>query len=638
MKRPRKAMILAAGYGTRLRPLTDACPKPLVPVWGRPALDLILDQLAAWGVRDVMINLHHRPWDILLHLVHEPRDDLRIHFSFEPGILGTGGGLKKVEWFFDDGPFWLVNADIIADLNPAPLIRAFDPRRMLAMAWLDATRGPRSVEMKRGYITHFRHPQPGAPGTCTFCGLHLLTRRIFEYLPEVGFAGIVEAYERALRDGRRIGGLTVPNALWSDIGTPGEYLEAHRRLAERHRGTSTRIGKLIRSANRRAMRLLEGGATIRGMVVAGEQVTTGRGAVIRDAIVMDGASFASDARVEGAVIGPGAHAGGPVHHMAVRAYDSLTAGEHESLLRMGWHPDRATMVVLPPRGSARSYYRLIEGRKRCVLMRYDPARKENTFYARHTEFLLDGGIPVPRILDRVDAEHVLFIEDAGDVSLQDIPVSRRRAVYERVLRHVAEWHVTGAGRARQERLPLMKPFGPELFRAEHELFLDLYVASYIKADERLVRRIRRELGRVAERLERTRPVLVHRDLQSSNILWSRGEPVFIDFQGMRYGPAAYDLASLLCDPYVELSESLCGQLVSRYAAHMPASVFREEDFWPAAVQRLAQAMGAYVRLSRTPGCQRFLDYIPPARRMLLRALRQVGHLPVLEGLLDRSGD
>ncbi len=633
MKRPHKAMILAAGYGTRLRPLTGACPKPLVPVWGRPALDILLDQLTSWGVRDVIINLHHRPWEILHHVLSAPRPHLRIQFSYEPGILGTGGGLKKVEWFFDDQPFWLINADIIADLNPAPLIAAFDPRRMLAMTWLDGAHGPRSVEMKSTYVTDFRHPKPGAPGTYTFCGLHVLTRRIFEYLPDEGFAGIVEAYERAMRKGHRIGGMTVPNALWSDLGTPGEYIEAHQRLRERHRGKRTLFGALVRDAERRARTARRGGATIRGMVSLGEGVMLERGAEVSDSVLFGGTSIASDARVQRAVVGQGARVHGLVRHMAVRAAPSLADHECRRLACMGWDPDAATMVVMPPRGSARAYLRLIQGRKRCILMRYDPSRLENTLYARHTEFLLKCGIRIPRILDRDDQENVLYIEDAGDRSLQDLPVDDLLSAYRRVLAAVSIWHTRATTAARRTRCPLMEPFGPALFKAEHELFLDQFAGYHLKAPPSLIRGVRRELKRLADGLAHIRPVLVHRDLQSSNILWLRGGPCFIDFQGMRYGPAAYDLASLLCDPYVELQENLYRLLIADYAELVPASVFREEDFWRAAIQRLVQALGAYVRLSRMPGCKRFLDHIPPAGRILRRAIRHVGNLPALEEVL-----
>ena len=131
MRAPRKAFILAAGLGTRLRPLTLDTPKPMLPLWARPMLDRILDRLASWGVRDVLLNLHHAPGPILRYLATQPFPQLRISAVFEPDILGTGGALRNASWFIDQ-PFWLLNADVVADLDPAPLLRAWKRQRPLA--------------------------------------------------------------------------------------------------------------------------------------------------------------------------------------------------------------------------------------------------------------------------------------------------------------------------------------------------------------------------------------------------------------------------------------------------------------------------------------------------------------------------
>ena len=126
----------------------------------------------------------------------------------------------------------------------------------------------------------------------------------------------------------------------------------------------------------------------------------------------------------------------------------------------------------------------------------------------------------------------------------------------------------------------------------------------------------------------TQPVLVHRDLQSSNILLVKGEIALIDFQGMRWGPAVYDLASLICDPYVKLERELKEELIHEYA-----SIYKgQEDllslFWWAAAQRLIQALGAYVRLSQSSGTRRFQKYIPSTLKSLAQILKRL-NLPNL---------
>jgi hypothetical protein len=138
----------------------------------------------------------------------------------------------------------------------------------------------------------------------------------------------------------------------------------------------------------------------------------------------------------------------------------------------------------------------------------------------------------------------------------------------------------------------------------------------------------RDLETAAARLLRAPDVLVHRDLQSSNVLWHRGGPVFIDFQSMRLGPAAYDVASLLCDPYVMLEPARQSRLLEYYLARSPSPAAVRDSFWLAAVERLAQALGAYGRLAALPGMARFASHIQPALKMMSRVLE---HLP---GLMD----
>jgi mannose-1-phosphate guanylyltransferase len=223
---PKKAMVLAAGLGTRLRPLTLACPKPLMPLWNVPLLERIVRLLEAWGVEEVAVNLHWRASEIRRFL--EARQGAaRLRFSHETEILGTGGALRPVESFLSDGPFWVVNADIAAAVDPAPLLRAFAAGDGLAAAWLEPKKGPRTVEAdRRGRITCYRSPTPGVDGTFTFCGLQLVSPRIFSFLPDRPFSTLVEAYEQAMGANLFVDGVAEKDSYWDDAGT----LEAYRRI------------------------------------------------------------------------------------------------------------------------------------------------------------------------------------------------------------------------------------------------------------------------------------------------------------------------------------------------------------------------------------------------------------------------
>jgi aminoglycoside/choline kinase family phosphotransferase len=144
----------------------------------------------------------------------------------------------------------------------------------------------------------------------------------------------------------------------------------------------------------------------------------------------------------------------------------------------------------------------------------------------------------------------------------------------------------------------------------------------------------RELGTVAPRLLKAPRVLIHRDLQSSNVLVTASRRIaFIDFQGMRLGPAAYDLASLLCDPYVSLPIENQEDLLSHYENTTGGRRELRDLFWWAGVQRLTQALGAFGRLSAIRGAEHFGGRIPPAVRMLDRALQQTGGFPELRAVV-----
>ncbi|MCX7591826.1 MAG: phosphotransferase, partial [Kiritimatiellae bacterium] len=134
-------------------------------------------------------------------------------------------------------------------------------------------------------------------------------------------------------------------------------------------------------------------------------------------------------------------------------------------------------------------------------------------------------------------------------------------------------------------------------------------------------------------------VLVHRDFQSSNVLLKRHKPVLIDFQGMRFGPAAYDLASLLCDPYVCLPEKFQHEML-RYYAELTGRSFESlwRIYWYAAVQRLVQALGAFARFETRAETREFGQYIGPGFAMLRLALRHVAGLPELARLAAEYGD
>lgn len=550
MHAPRKAFILAAGLGTRLRPLTRETPKPMLPLWGRPMLERTLERLASWGVRDVLVNLHHAPGPILRYLAAQPFPRLRISAVFEPVILGTGGALRDAAWFIDQ-PFWLLNADVVMDLDPAPLLRVWRKHKPLAACWLTESAGPRTVRCDRGRIRNFHDTRNGH---ATFCGLQLLDPRILPFIAPEGFDTIIAAYQRAQKRRHRIAGVEVPGSFWADIGTPPQYVQAHR-------DTALRLG------------------------FAGQAFTLPAAAVLL-----------------------------PRERTLIKA------------------PDDLSVEVLPPRGSSREFFRVRDASFSAILIRWSPARADNRLYARHTRFLDALGLPVPRLIRDSPRDRFLTIEDLGPDTLESclprLSPDGIQRLYRRILDITLHLHLRGLPAARKTRLPLMPGFDSHLYAWEHAYFIDHVLCERLQAPDRTLAAVSKELASVSRLLAASPQALIHRDWQSSNILFRGNQPVMIDYQGMRRGPAAYDLASLLCDPYADLPRPLQQHLLNHYVRRHPRGEKIAAVFPAAAVQRLCQALGAYAVLSANPGMESFARHMAPAARQLLRAL-ETNPLPAL---------
>jgi aminoglycoside/choline kinase family phosphotransferase len=267
-----------------------------------------------------------------------------------------------------------------------------------------------------------------------------------------------------------------------------------------------------------------------------------------------------------------------------------------------------------------------------MLVRYDLVRPENGLYAAHAAFLRGRGIPVPRVVADLPADNAAVMEDLGDLTLEQavagLSAARREAIYRRVLEALLRMHAIPGRDLARRGTRLEPPFSESLYRWERELLARHTLRPLFGLSAREIRGIMDELEGLSRALLRARPVLVHRDMQSSNILLRGGRPWFLDFQGMRMGPAAYDVASLLCDPYVMLRPDEQGRLLLYYARRSPRGAETAALFWAAVAQRLAQALGAFGRLAADHRTRRFAGYIRPGLQMMDRALERLDGMPL----------
>ena len=241
-----KAMVLAAGLGTRLRPLTDDRPKALVEIAGRTLLEITLARLRLFGVNDVIVNVHHFADKIIEYLKANKNFGMRIEISREDVLLDTGGGLKKAAWFFlggaTDEPFLLHNVDVISTVDLGLMVRSHDSHHALATLAVQKRESSRQLlfnedgELCGRRAGRDREPEIVSGGThfepLAFTGIHVLSPRLLRNLTEDGAFSIIDTYLRLARAGERIQAFRADEYYWRDLGKPENIQQASLEIAE----------------------------------------------------------------------------------------------------------------------------------------------------------------------------------------------------------------------------------------------------------------------------------------------------------------------------------------------------------------------------------------------------------------------
>lgn len=290
-----KAMILAAGFGTRLWPLTSSAPKPLVPVANTPLIDRIISHLAASGAKAIVVNAHHCHSRLTEHLADADTFGIPVQVRVEPEILGTGGGIKNTEDFWDDAPFVVVNGDILTDID---IVSAFDHhRRQRVPATLvlhDCP--PFNKIVMDGNCTVRQIPVSyslGRRGTFAFTGIQIIEPSLLEHIPDGCFSDIMDCYRALIAEGARIGAHVVSGHRWREIGTIPAYLRANLEAVEPE-------GRLFGRGC-----AIAPGAELDGSVVLGDGVSVQHGARVSDSVVWERATICEGVSVTGSVVTAG---------------------------------------------------------------------------------------------------------------------------------------------------------------------------------------------------------------------------------------------------------------------------------------------------------------------------------------------
>ncbi len=237
-----RAMVLAAGLGTRLRPLTDDRPKALVEVAGRTLLEITLARLRSFGIREAIVNVHHFADKMIEYLQANHNFGMRIEVSREDELLDTGGGLKKVAWFFleagadPDEPFLLHNVDVLSTIDFARMARFHMEHDALATLAVQDRPTSRPLLFDEHGLLRGRaakhdtssSPIPSAPecASLAFAGIHVLSPRIFAKMQEEGAFSIIDAYVRLAAQGEKIAAFRADEYDWRDLGKPDSIEKA----------------------------------------------------------------------------------------------------------------------------------------------------------------------------------------------------------------------------------------------------------------------------------------------------------------------------------------------------------------------------------------------------------------------------
>jgi aminoglycoside/choline kinase family phosphotransferase len=555
-----KALILAAGLGTRLLPHTRKIPKPLFPIGGRPLIDIHIDALQKAGCEAIVVNTHHLSGQIENHIKGN-RYDIPVYTRNEPEILGTGGAIKNLEGFWDARPFLVINSDIYSNIDLAAVYRFHlshpHPATLVLYHWPEINTVCIDSD---DFITGF---QPGPlPGRCrhgTFTGIQVLDPDILRYIPEAVFSSSIDAFQKMMTDGKKIKAFMADRFAWADIGTPDRYVDT-------------------------------------------------------------AAQF-----------------------MVQKAFKKI------------FEPSPETPVStkkLKGDGSDRKWYRLTSGQHALVMASHGiqaaPPPSEFDAFVAIGSHLHSRGIPVPQIYHYDRFSGLVILEDLGDTHLQSLihHTADRETIlsgYRDIIDLLVMMSISGAVAFDTAWTFQSVAYDREMIlEKECRYFVEAFLNTYCGLDLSF-HHFRDEFISLSEKaLKFAVSGFMHRDFQSRNIMLKENRPYVIDFQGGRLGPVQYDLASLLIDPYVGLSESIRNNLAGYCAEKM--SNLKALDtgrfisgYRYCCLTRNLQILGAFGYLSRVKNKPYFEKYIPAATRTLKESLHP-DEFPRLAAVAEKLQD
>jgi len=605
-KRTYNAIILAAGYGTRLAPVTDEIPKPLIPVGDRTLLENILIGLDKAGVAKFAINTHHLGGKIEQAINNSNWSD-RVEIYAEDEILGTGGPLINAKKMLTDcDTFILHNGDILTDLNFKNLIEHHERSgTSITMVMIDGPENMVAVSRK-GLVVDIlgKLGRESNHKKMTYTGITVFTSEIFKYLPaEVKNCSIITAILAAMRDNPNAVSAFIPNSISPELKSP---------YPSDSDGSEWENRKITKSPDIYWNDL----GTIEKFLDAQHDISNEK------------------------TLLPDAEISIPMSMFPL----PYPGGSDRMFFRICIGDSKKDSLPLVSGNSVSAPGNKKEKLKSKIIM---CASKDSADFERFLlidRFLDKQKLGVAQIYNSSMKHHVVIMEDLGDDILYNrLQTGISEDEKEKLYRKIIEWLVMFQLKTYDKTYPEgeqdfsadkigVRSFSFEYLRWETSYFSEKFLIDYCEISRKDIDDLDCEFRKLAERTLSQPQILIHRDFQSQNILMKDGKIRIVDFQGARTGNIAYDLMSLLKDPYIEISKELRTSLIDYYYELFSQSKltekirFSRKEFakfaTTATLQRNMQALGAYSFLGFKKGKKKYLNHIPQGVAYLKNGLHE----------------
>jgi len=596
-----KALILAAGLGTRLLPYTTQRPKPLFTLAGKPLVEITIERLIQAGCDEIVINTHHLHGQVGT-FIQTKEFPIPVHVRYEPVLLNTGGAIKNVRDIMGNSDFWVINSDIVTDIDLATVWNIHVKGHWPATLVLHDDQRFNGVQINRkGFITGFpgvNAPSPASVELLAFTGIQILSPHIFNHMPAEKIFSSIDVYKTLCTGGNRVKACVMDDFYWQDVGTPETYLDA----------------------------------SLRQLFMATR--------ASRDSYDSDSPSTTPNNGSPGITPNNGSPGTTPNN-------DSPAATPNND--SPGTTPNNAThqnitITPLAGDGSDRKWFRLAHGEATYVVAGHGidalgmgqtpPSPREIDAFIHIGTHLYEQQIPVPKIWEYDLFSGLVILEDLGNIHLQKVILNTNDP--EKILKWyraacdlIIDFSICGDQGFNPHWTYQTPSYSRELIlENECRYFVDAFLRGYLNLDIEFETLFPQFDFIAGQCLDTALSGLMHRDMQSRNIMVTQDRLRIIDFQSARTGPMQYDVASLLIDPYVHLDTTLKATLLDHCAkAVNHRTGFDENQFkkgyYYCALTRNFQILGAFSHLSRNRGKTWFEPFIRPAMETLATAIHTV---------------